>query len=237
MISVVTPSVRKEALEITRKCLQNQTFKDFEWLIGSPFDPEIIEAKWVVDDFKGGVWTFNRINNKLLKEAKGDIIVTIQDNIWFAPDTLARFKFWQDYLGPNWAVTGSGNIYSKLDEIGKPFVLCWEDPRRSSISREGSAYEVNPEDWEANFASAPKKMFEDIGGWDEKLDFTGFGMDQVSIVDRADIAGYRFWIDHNLECKGLKHERNKDWDKKHNMHGVYAKRRQEYLKTPVLNYL
>ena len=53
-LSIITPTIRKKGLEIVRNSLKNQSYRDYKWLIGSPFDPEIPETIWIKDDFKGG---------------------------------------------------------------------------------------------------------------------------------------------------------------------------------------
>lgn len=218
-ITVITPSVRKEGLKILEKSLKKQTFKDFEWLIGSPFNPEIKGAVWVVDDFKGGAWTLNRIYNKLLKKAKGELIVSYQDYIWITP--LGLEKFWVAYKKTGGCITGVGHIYSDLDELGKPVNRVWTDPRVRDD--QGSFYECYPQDWELNWCCAPRKAFFDIGGFDEEMD-KFYGMDNVDIARRLDKAGYKFYIDQTNECRGLKHERPKDWNEKHWLFNGYKER-------------
>lgn len=238
-ISVITPTIRPEGLALLDKCLKKQTFLSYEWLIGSPFKPKVdFKHRWVQDDFTGGVWTLNRIYNKLIREAKGELIVSIQDFIWFPYDTLEAFWFWYKEKGDKWCTTGSGHIYDQLDKYLKPYNMIWEDPRRQGMRKHGSNYECMHEDCEANFCAWPKQMFYDVGGWDEQLDFTGYGMDNLSVSERANDLGYRFWIDHTIECKGFRHERPKDWDNKHNMHGAYNKRKDELKGVwPKLSYL
>lgn len=237
-ISIITPTVRREGLELISRSLETQIFTDFEWLIGSPFDPEIKGAKWIKDDFKGGYWSLNRIYNRLFKEAKGELIVSWQDFIWATPHALS--KFWHSYKQTASPVTGVGDQYAKLDEYGKPIIKVWSDPRKTDRYGENAFYRCNPEDWELNFCSIPRKLVFAIGGMDEELDFTGLGMDNVSIAERLDDAGCDFYIDQGNECFGLKHSRRKDWDKFHNMHSAYQKRKQELKekgKWPKLDYL
>ena len=236
-ISILTPSIRLGLLHINNQCLKKQVFKGFEWLIGSSFNPKM--GTWVKDNFRGGYWSLNRIYNKMLKRAKGELIVSYQDGIWIPNDALEHFYDWYTTKGPKWCVTGVGDLYSALDERNKPIISVWADPRKSGREKNGDAYECYPVDWEANFAAAPRKMFYDIGGFDEELDKFA-GMDNVSIVERADELGYRFWIDQSLECFGLKHNRRKNWNQQHAMNGPYEQRKKE-LKMggiwPTLNYL
>jgi len=219
-ITVITPSIRKDRLELVRKALKNQLFTDFEWIICSPFDPEITEAIWIKDNFEGGFWTLNRAYAALIKSAKGDIIVSWQDSIWAKPDTLQRFlRSIEDTGG---VVSGVGDQYDKLDEYGRPINKVWLDPRR------GNDYESTYPEIEWNFCGCKKELLEIIGGIDEEMDFLGFGMDMFQVNDRLNDLGIKFYLDQEIESFSLVHGRmNENWDKEHLMHGGYQKRKTE----------
>ena len=235
MISVICPTIRKEGLEIVEKALKRQTFKDFEWLIGSSFDPEIGTAKWVKDDFEGGRYTLNRTYNRLIKESKGDLLVSWQDYTFADPTALE--KFWFHFVTePKTLVSGVGNKYESVyPELG---AMTWKDPRERKD--QGTYYECFPNDWEANFAAVPKQALYDIGGYDEELD-AFFSMDNVSVVERIDALGkYKFMLDQTIKSYSLGHGRPKDWDKYHAMHGAYENRKSQLIRDgiwPKLNYL
>lgn len=243
-ISVLTPTIRKEGLEIVRQALAKQTLKDFEWLIGSKFDPEIPEATWVKDDFEGGFWTLNRIYNKLFKQAKGELLVSLQDWIWIKPNGLE--VFWDDYIATdgNSLITGVGDQYAQVNEFGKPIVKIWSDPRRTT--KYGSFYEVNFNDIEYNWAALPKQLVFKAGGADEELDFLGLGAEIFSIGDRLNDSGYTFYIDQTNESFTVRHGRDEfggqeEWDKKNSFfNGNYIARKKELIAKgiwPTLNYL
>lgn len=79
-ISVLTPSIRPEGLQIVKECLARQTFTDFEWLveIGLGLEHDL-----------------NRAYNKMLKRSTGELIVFYQDFIKIEDDGLQ--KFWDEY--------------------------------------------------------------------------------------------------------------------------------------------
>lgn len=243
-VSIVTPTIRKEGLNILRRCVSCQTYKPIEWLVGSPFDPEISFATWVKDDFKGGYWTLNRIYNKLFAQATGDIIVTWQDFIWAPRDGIEKFVDALSEMGEKSVVSGVGDQYERINELGQPEVKIWSDPRKSL--KHGSFYECYPNDAEWNWCAFPKKAVYDIGGMDEGLDFLGYGGDQLQAVERMDALGYKFYLDQTNESFTLRHGREdfggqKDWDKKHViLNGEYDKRKWELSrqnKWPTLEYL
>lgn len=218
-VSVITPSVRPEGLNILAKCLKRQTYRDNEWLVCAPSalgDKIHKDAKFIPEPplNKGDVWGFNKAMNALIKEAKGELIVSIQDFIWFPPDALEKFVFHYKDLGA--CVSGVGHIYSpEIDVMGKPYNRVWTDPRIREDH--GSIYECFPQDVEFNFCAIPKQAFYDIGGMDETMD-QKFGMDNVDAVFRMDKVGYKFYLDQTNECRGIKHGRPEGWDEKHWMH-------------------
>lgn len=256
MISLITPTIRKEGLEIVRKALKRQTIKNFNWYIGSKFDPEITEAIWVKDDFEGGFWTLNRIYNKLLgtackknlgrqsnKKSVGDhLIISLQDNIWIEKDGIEKFYTCQKETGG--LVSGIGNQYSELNERGKPQILSWKDPRKTN--KFGSLYECTFPDIEWNWCAIPASAIFDVGGFDEHLDFLGYGMDGYQVNERLNELGYKFFLDQTNESFTLRHDRSAfggetNWDKNNNLsNGNYEKERLGLIQKglwPRLNYL
>jgi hypothetical protein len=241
-VSILTPSIRKEGLHVVRKALEKQTNRDFEWLIGSPFDPKIKEAKWVKDDFVGGYWSLNRIYNRLFSNVLGDIIVSWQDWISAIPDAIDKFVF--NVTNTGGVVSGVGDQYERVGKFGKPEVKIWSDPRKSLES--GSFYECYPNDVEWNFCAFPTSFIFEVGGMDERLDFLGFGGDQLQVSERMDAVGKKFYLDQTNESFTIRHSRDdfggqKNWDANHALfNGAYDRRKQELITSgtwPVLNFL
>ena len=249
-ISVITPSIRPEGLEIVKKALEAQTFdkNEFEWLICSPSPlPKRftkLNYTWVDDDSEHGFWALNRSYNKLFRQAQGDLLVTLQDWIHINPDGLQ--KFWDNYLqvGPKALISGVGDQYEGLDKWGKPEIKIWSDPRKTD--KNGSFYECFPNDVEWNFAAFPRAAVFEAGGMDEQLDFLGFGGDQLQMGQRLDELGYKSYLDQTNESFTIRHDR-KDyggqlyWDENHVvLNGKYDKeiqRLKSEAKWPKLDYL
>ena len=241
-VSVITPTIRKEGLEIVRKALRKQTFRNFEWLIGSSFDPGIPWAKWIPDKFTGGYWTLNRIYNSLFQHSSGEIIISYQDNIHILPDTIERLV--EQVERTQGIVSPVGDQFESVNKWGKPQIKVWSDPRRTS--NYGSFYECTFPDIEWNLCALPKQALIDVGGFDEELDFLGFGMDGYQVNERLNEVGHKFYLDQSIESFSIAHGREdyggqSEWDKKNNLNnGNYEKRRSD-LKTsgewPRLNYL
>jgi len=238
-LSVLSPSNRgTEALNVVAKALMRQDFEDFEWIIGSPQKPLgiFLEHRWIKDPPKreGDYWCLNRAYNKLISEARGELIVSIQDNTSFDPDALS--KFWFHYKNnPLAVVSGIGDKYDDDTFLNKT----WQDPRKRSDI--GSFYEVNFADIEFNFCAVPRKAFYDIGGFDEELDRIGYGMDAYGVLERLSHQdSYKFYLDQTNESFSIEHDRYGGWEKNNAIHGGYQKRREQLIETnqwPVLNYL
>lgn len=164
-ISVLTPSIRPEGLAITRKSLIEQTFKDFEWLV------EIN----VTDNHD-----LNSAYNRMLRRAKGELIVSLQDYIKVPPDYLQHF--WEAYkANPNTFITAPVGKVDNLD-FKSPAKWDWR------------AYEDAKPDWkcwEIDSGCAPKSALFDVGGFDEELD-KWWSFDNYSVGKRADLLGYKF---------------------------------------------
>lgn len=227
-ITVVTPTVRREGLDVIRRALSKQSFTDYEWLIGAAFDPEIQEATWIQDDFKGGFWTLNRIYNRLFQKAKGELIVSWQDWIWAPADGLE--KFWISYEATNKqaVISGVGDQYERLNKWGKPEVKIWSDPRKTD--KNGSFYECYPNDAEWNWCAIPRASLLRVGGMDEGLDFLGYGGDQLQVGERMDALHIKFYLDQTNESYTIRHSRDdfggqEKWDGNHVLfNGAYDKR-------------
>lgn len=230
-ISIVTPTIRREGLDVIRRALSKQVFTDYEWLIGSKFNPNIPEATWVKDDFQGGYWTLNRIYNRLFARAKGELIVSWQDWIYVNPDGLQ--KFWDNYEETNKkaVISGVGDQYETVNKWGKPQVKIWSDPRKNT--QYGSFYECYPNDAEWNWCAIPLHALQRVGGMDEGLDFLGYGGDQLQVGARMDALHIKFFLDQANESYTIRHSREdfggqENWDGNHVLfNGMYDRRLAE----------
>lgn len=219
-ISVTCPSVRPEGLELVEKALDRQTFRDFDWVINSK-------------RYEGGYWGLNRAYNDLIRDAKGELIVSWQDYTFANPHTLETFWFhYQDE--PKTLVSAVGNKYKDATFVAK----VWQDPRERID--QGTYYECYPWDIEANLCSIPKQAILDVGGFDEQMDFEGYGFDARGVFERIDMLGkYKFKIDQSIKSYSLEHGRPDGWDE-HNMLGKwtdYKSKQIDKKRYPVLSYL
>lgn len=223
-VSVLTPTKYPERLKVVRDALGQQSLSDFEWLICSKDNPGIPEAGWIPDTFEGGFWSLNRAYNALFEASNGDILVSLQDNIWISPDGISKFVFAIEKTGG--VVSGVGDQYSRVGEYGKPEVKVWNDSRKTD--KYGNFYECIWNDCEFNWAAFPREIVFEAGGMDEKLDFLGYGGDQLQLCERWNDSGKKFFLDQTNESFTLRHGRVDGWDENHVLrNGAYDKRKSE----------
>ena len=219
-ITIVTPSVRLEGLEMVMRCLKRQTFKAFEWLIVSPFS--VVELDRELDHFdythieepsknEGDYYNLNKAWNETFRQARGDLVVSIVDLLWFPSDVLERL--WIHYTqNPKVCISTVGNQYEVV-ENGKPELIVWGDPRMRKDF--GTFYEISPNDMELCLASIPRQAILDVGGVDEEYDKYA-ALSEKELCYRIEKLGYKFYIDQSIEYRAMKHSRlTKEWDERY----------------------
>lgn len=175
-ISVLTPTIRKEGLEVVAQSLNEQTLQDFEWLV------EIGDRK---------KHDLNAAYNRLLRRARGELIVSVQDWIKLPPEALERF--WEAYQQhPDTFFTVP---------VGK--VKEWGDPPKWDWRITDAEMTWNM--WEIDCGFAPLKALKEIGGFDEALD-EHWSSDNVNVGCRADLAGYKFACLNDVRAVARDHD-------------------------------
>lgn len=209
-ISVLTPTIRPEGLEITRRSLLVQTFRDFEWL---------------VDINCTGEHDLNASYNRLLRRAQGELIVSLQDWIKVTPEYLQ--KFWDAYqVQPNTIFTAP---VGKVDDWGQ-----------AEARWDWRAYEdAKPkwDCWEIDSGAAPRKMFYDVGGFDEALD-QWWSFDNVSVAKRAHILGWKVANVFGNPAVALDHDKREKHPFRDRFRPALVQMRMDsYEEEPVLDFL
>lgn len=224
---------RYGGIDILWANMKRQTIKDWELVIVDALWEEREDAvKEYINDprlkyvrqyskTEGAYTNLAHADNLGFANCEGELIVCLQDYIWINPEGLEKYWFHHKNHPEGILVTGVGDQYSiptkeqMVDEKGKvtvfekpytqkPEVLFWKDPRKRTDL--GTFYECTPPDWELNWASIPRKIIYEMGGMDEQYDFEGFAWDNVNIAQRADILGYKVYIDQTNECMGFNHD-------------------------------
>ena len=217
-ISIITPSIRKDFLPIIERCLARQTFPidEYEWIVISPEDWGY--GIWIKDPSKrkGDFYNLNKAWNAGLKEASGELFVSIVDGLWFSPDTLERL--WNHYrANPTSCISLAGHHYSEI-ENGKPEHLVWVDPKLKS---NGKLEQIKPVDFELCVASLPIEGVYKVGKFDLEFDkFPAWG--EKELACRMEKVGYKFYIDQGTEFRAIHHDKlSKDWDDKFPLSTAY----------------
>lgn len=161
-ISVITPTIRPGGLNELQKCLAEQTFTDFEWLVEVGLKKE---------------HDLNHAFNKMIKRAKGELLVFYQDFIRIEKDGLQ--KFWDAYQ------KDKGTFFTA--PVGKS--LDYTNPKWDW--RHYKFGEITWDKWEIDWGACPKDAMYTIGGFDEFLD-SFWSCDNLNAGCRAHIDGFKF---------------------------------------------
>lgn len=179
-ISVLTPTIRPQYLRVTEETLARQTFRDFEWLVreGNPDDGFTLPADY----------------NDMIRNSKGEIIVSLQDCIDVPEDFLEKVsKMDFDMRAYTFPV---GKRLTRKDGVQ---AVAWD-------WRAFRSGEVNERSWEIDLAACHRDLFYDIGGFDESYS-AGWSYDNVEVGIRAYAAGWRFFCVPELRGEAIDHDK------------------------------
>ena len=215
---------RPGGIDVLWSNMRRQTEQDFELVIVDGRwgereqevreyinDPRLVYIRQ--DDKKEGAHTnLAHADNQGFKACKGELIVCLQDYIWINPRALEKFWLQHKAHPEGILVSGVGDQYktpSAKDIVdpkgkitifekpytGRPESKSWGDPRKRLD--QGSFYETAPVNWEMNFASIPNFVVQELGGMDPQYDFEGFAWDNVNIAMRAEMLGFKTYLDQD----------------------------------------
>lgn len=139
-ITVFTPTYnRAHTLERLYISLQQQTFRDFEWLViddGSSDNTKTLLEKWLIEDNFFPIHYYLKPNggkhtaiNYGLDEAQGELFFTADSDDYLIADALQKVTSWVDFLPPNEKFCGViGNMgYSNTETPNKVFKADYRD--------------------------------------------------------------------------------------------------------------
>lgn len=179
-ISVLTPSIRSEGLKIVEETLLTQGFSDFQWLyrLSAP----------------RGKPDLCHVYNEMMREATGELVVSLQDYTKVSPDFLERvWKKYQQFPDTAFTFPLGKTIDWKNVE--------WDWRKHREIDDQIEFYQ-----WEADAASCPSKFIREVGGWDEDYD-SGWSYDNVDIACRMNEIGLKFRVDPTIEAVAWDHDK------------------------------
>ena len=233
IISVLNLTNRQGGIDILWANMKRQSITDWELIIvDGKWKEREKEVKDYINDSRlkyirqsdkreGAYTNLAHADNEGFRACEGELIVLLQDFIWCPP--FALHKFWEAHqsLKGNALISGVGHQY---DNPGKDFISdpngkitvfkepfegrpehqVWNDPRMRTD--QGTFYETSPVNWEANYAAIPRHVIYELGGMDEEYDFNGFAYDNVNIAQRAEMLGYKTYLDQTNECRAIEHD-------------------------------
>jgi glycosyltransferase involved in cell wall biosynthesis len=175
-VTVLTPSFRKKGLKTVEESLKNQTYKNFEWIV----------------QFSNPVKGCDLCHqlNLGLKKAKGEWIVMLQDYMKAPRNGIERFL---EEANDTRLITGSVPVTTDWQNIKYDW-RDWHEPGP-----------IEPFQWEANWAIAPRQAFFDVGGYDEEYD-SYWSNENVNIAERMAMIGYAFWIQPDNKAVHFLHD-------------------------------
>lgn len=187
LVSVLTVTRRKGWEELAQTCLNNQTFRDFEWIVVSEQE---VDVAYIPAPPKTRKSNLSASNNVGLKACKGEYVVFYQDFIDLPNDCLQRLV--DNVDATTFVTTLTINADGSQDQRGTnggPVVKCY------------------PEQWEENVAIAPMGIIKYLGGYDEEYD-NGWAWNNCNLAARAAMLGCSFLMDQSNNPRLQPHDMN-----------------------------
>lgn len=180
-ITCITPSIRPDGLKVVHDTLAKQTFKDFEWL------PRLSIA--------GPKSDLCYQMNQALKEAKGELIVFLQDYIDIGENGLLQMWLrYQEAPRTGWTAP-VGKYTDENDVVQWDWRPHWEAEKEMEFHR-----------FEIDWACISRKAYEEVGGFDEDFD-RGFGWENVEWAYRLHHKGWQFRCDPDNQAIAFDHDK------------------------------
>jgi len=221
-VSICTPTIRTGWWNIMAENISRQSYKNLEWIIVDDYkeDRTEIARKYAtkynlkITYLRGGSGSSARkcnlvhSNNLGWKEAKGELLVWLQDFILMPENGIEKLVNLHR-LNPD-AILAPCDVYYHAKKANKKNLEDWWDgdldimtekgwtnPRVQNLGIRSSD---NPYHYEANYGAIPKKILNELNGWYELLD-DGLGFDNYDIAFRALESGYKIIVDDTNICK------------------------------------
>lgn len=225
LVSVITVTIRPGFWNIMAANLAKQTYKNFEWIIIDDYEEDRSEiAKKYAKKYNLTIrylrgdknphakvyprrYGLVRANNKGWEEAKGELLVYLQDFIMIP--TVGLELLVDNYRHHPNALQAPTDQYWFAKEPDKTNKEDWWNGETDIVDRFswrnirvqfiGLRPTDNPADFEMNYGAIPKHILDDLHGWWEFFD-DGLGYDNTEIAYRALKKGYGILIDDRNEA-------------------------------------
>ena len=201
-ITVITPSIRPDGLKTAFNTLQAQTMDrgEWEWIPKLSIPGEKPDLCYQV--------------NNALEEARGELIVFLQDHIEIAPDALEKC----------WAKFQENPEKCYTFPVGKKHGgdVDW-DWRIHWKHREDVPYDR----WEIDYGMCPSKAIKEIG-FDERYD-DGFGWENVDTAYLLEKEGWKFSVDPENRGVAFDHDAAEEHPFKKKTNALLWAKRKEVI--------
>lgn len=203
-ISVLTPTIRgQEALAPNAMALASQSFP-------------VEEFEWLTEESDGTKHDLNAAFNRMLKKAKGELIVFMEDYTKCTTNGLQ--KFWDAYQKEPkvfWtAPLGKTDDWQKINWDWRAYA---------------DAIDTTYKNWEIDWGAAPKEALFEIGGFDEELD-KYWSCDNVNVGYRAYLNGYKFKNMFDNPAMALDHDKVMEHPFRKNFNPAFNQERMDSFK-------
>lgn len=226
LVSIITPTIRNGWWNIMAYNIAHQSYKNIEWIIVDDY-PENrtaiaqeyaikygLNIRYVRGKKRPVKRTYGLVNanNTGLQEAKGELMVILQDFI-IMPERGIEMLVDVYRRNPNAIIAPCDHMYQpriKPDITNNDWFrgetnikgeLIWKNVR---IIGEGMRYSDNPYEFEQNYCAIPTHIAKDLNGWYEFYD-EGLGFDNTDFAFRALKKGYKLIVDDTNICYGIDH--------------------------------
>ena len=226
LVSIVTPTIRTGWWNLMAHNIKEQSYKNIEWIIVDDHEQDrsklaseyaskyALNIRYVRGKKRPVKRTYGlcNANNTGLQEAKGDLIVILQDFIVMPKRGIENYV--DVYRrNPDALIAGTDHMYkSKIEpditsedwfngETDVKGEFLWKNIRNTNS---GMRPTDNPYDFEQNYCAIPTHIAKALGGWWEFYD-EGLGFDNTSLAFRAMKSGYKVLVDDSNVCYGIDH--------------------------------
>lgn len=219
LVTVVFITARDGVFKMLKDSLNRQTYKNMELVVVDKLYGKRSDSLDGIDvphihlpdpsrDMAKYKYGLCHAHNAALSVATGDLIVFLQDNFDVPEDGIEKFV--NVYLHhPNKLISGVDEQFKA--EVAKDGEIKWGEKVWTNMWMKigkGRRMSVYAREWEANWAAAPKKILEKLGGWNIEWD-KGHGWDNVDIAFRHIEMDGQMIIDESNKVRGIRHDN--DW--------------------------
>lgn len=224
LITIYTPTIRKGWFNIMAHALARQTYKNFEWIIIDDLgidrtalskkyaDKYKLDIRYIKGDkFKVTEHALVRANNTALREAKGELLVFLQDFILPPDDGFEKMvniykKHPKDLIAPvdtAFLPTVKPDLESE-DWFNGATDIEGETVYKNVRLKMRTTATSNHYHFEQNYGAIPVSVARELNGWYEFMD-DGLGYDNAEIAYRAIKLGSLIQIDVTNVARCLHH--------------------------------